>query len=97
MVAHLDKHLLKLEMKNSLLLICLLIGFRTFAQEPDISQVNRYFIYFSDKSGDNYPYSLSNPSAFLSQRALDRRSKQSIPVNEADLPVDPGYVKGCRS
>ena len=83
-------------MKNSLLLICLLIGFRTFAQEPDISQVNRYFIYFSDKSGDNYPYSLSNPSAFLSQRALDRRSKQSIPVNEADLPVDPGYVQGLR-
>lgn len=83
-------------MKNSLLLLCLLIGFQTFAQEADISRVNRYFVYFSDKSGDNYPYSISNPSEFLSQRAIDRRSRQNIAVNEADLPVDPGYVQGLK-
>ncbi|MEO9484627.1 MAG: S8 family serine peptidase [Ekhidna sp.] len=86
-------------MKNSLLISCLLLLFciETFAQgEPAISQVNRYFIYFSDKAGENYPYSLSDPSEFLTQRALDRRDKQNISVNESDLPVDPAYIDGLR-
>lgn len=85
-------------MRNSLLIICfLLLGFNTTAQDdPEVSQVNRYFVYFSDKSGDNYPFSIANPADFLTQRAIDRRLKQGISVNESDMPVDPGYVNGLR-
>ncbi len=85
-------------MKNSsLLLICFLfLGFKTIAQSDDISKVNRYFIYFTDKSGDNYSYSLSNPNEFLTQRAIDRRLKQNIAINETDLPVDPDYTQGLK-
>ena len=60
------------------------------------SQVNRYFIYFTDKSGDSYPYSISNPEAFLTQRAIDRRVNQGISITEEDLPVSPTYVQGLK-
>jgi serine protease AprX len=54
------------------------------------AQVSRYIIKFRDK-GSN-PYSLSNPSAYLSQRAIDRRAKYSIAIDSTDLPVTPRYI-----
>lgn len=56
------------------------------------AQVNRYVVFFSDKT--NTPYSVDAPEAFLSSRALTRRQDQSIPVTVTDLPVDPAYVAG---
>ncbi len=38
-------------------------------------------------------YTLSEPSAYLSQKALERRSRQGIAVDSTDLPVSPQYVK----
>lgn len=49
-----------------------------------------YFIEFTDKNGT--PYSLNQPEAYLSPRALDRRARQGIAVDPTDLPVDPAYV-----
>ncbi len=87
-------------MKNSILVTLLfLMSLSTWSQSPPIggiSQVNRYFIYFSDKAGNDYPYSLQNPTEFLTQRAIDRRTRQYINVNESDLPVHPDYVEGLR-
>ncbi|HLG34878.1 MAG TPA: S8 family serine peptidase, partial [Bacteroidia bacterium] len=51
---------------------------------------DKYFVSFTDKL--NNPYSVSNPSAFLSARALQRRSNQNISINITDLPVTPSYV-----
>lgn len=53
---------------------------------------NKYFIRFTDKN--NSPYSVDNPSEFLSQRAIDRRSNQGIAVDITDLPVNPTYLQG---
>ena len=50
----------------------------------------RYFVYFNDKQGT--PYTVGQPQAFLSARALARRSKQGIAVQARDLPVSPSYV-----
>jgi hypothetical protein len=50
----------------------------------------KYFIAFTDKNGT--PYSISDPQAFLTQRAIDRRIAQGIPIIEEDLPVTPSYV-----
>ena len=52
---------------------------------------NRYVIRFTDKL--NTPFSIGNPLAFLSQRAIDRRAAFGIAVDQSDLPVDPSYVQ----
>ncbi|RED94367.1 putative secreted protein (Por secretion system target) [Marinoscillum furvescens DSM 4134] len=51
---------------------------------------DRYMVFFSDK--DNVPYSLEQPDAFLSDRAIARRSAQGIAITVQDLPVDTEYV-----
>lgn len=38
------------------------------------------------------PFSLSNPDAFLSQRAIERRQSMGIAIDSSDLPVDPAYI-----
>ncbi|HMM10900.1 MAG TPA: S8 family serine peptidase [Bacteroidales bacterium] len=53
---------------------------------------NTYYVQFTDKSGS--PYSVDNPSAFLTQRAIQRRIRQNIPVTENDIPVNPQYLSG---
>jgi serine protease AprX len=58
------------------------------------AQVNRYMVFFKDKK--NSPYSVSNPSAFLSQKAIERRINQNIEITIEDLPVNPAYVQGLR-
>lgn len=75
-------------MKNTYYLSFLLL----FAALSAIAQVSpsKYIIFFTDKSGS--PFSVSSPSEFLSQRAIDRRTKQNIPVVENDLPVNPSYI-----
>jgi serine protease AprX len=58
-----------------------------------IAQNNRsywYFVRFTDKKHNTY--SLSSPSSFLSQRALDRRNKQQIAIDSTDLPVTQAYI-----
>lgn len=62
------------------------MSFAANAQDP-----KRFWIQFTDK--DNTPFSLSQPLDFLSQRALDRRTRQHIPLKENDLPVDPVYIQ----
>jgi serine protease AprX len=54
------------------------------------AQENRFRIYFSDKN--NSPYSIENPSAFLTERSIQRRIRQNIPVQISDLPPNPNYV-----
>ncbi|WP_324679362.1 S8 family serine peptidase [Hymenobacter sp. GOD-10R] len=52
--------------------------------------VHKYLIYFKDKA--NSPYSTAQPQAYLSARAIARRTKQGIAVLSRDLPVNPSYV-----
>ena len=54
------------------------------------AQFTRYIVTLKNKGAS--PYSFSNPQAYLSQRALDRRSKQNIGIDSTDLPVTPSYV-----
>jgi len=60
-----------------------------FAQQP------KHVVFLKNK--DNNPYSLDNPLAFLTQRALDRRSKAGIPLDLKDLPVTPSYISQIAS
>jgi len=76
-------------MKKTILLYLLI-----FAATFGIAQINegdKYFVAFTDK--DNSPYSIENPEAFLSQRAIDRRERYNIPIDIHDLPVNPQYIE----
>ena len=52
---------------------------------------NLYWVQFTDKNDS--PYSIDNPEAYLSQRALDRRARLGIAIDEYDLPVNPQYLQ----
>lgn len=51
---------------------------------------DKYFVAFGNKNGT--PYSLNNPSDYLSQKAIIRREKQGIAIDSTDLPVVEAYV-----
>lgn len=61
---------------------------------PGYAQFSRYIIKLKNKTGS--PYSITNPSAFLSQRAIDRRNRYSINIDETDLPLTPSYIDSIR-
>ena len=46
-------------------------------------------VYLTNKNGT--PYSLDKPQDFLSNRAIQRRLRQQIPVDSSDLPCSPVY------
>jgi hypothetical protein len=56
------------------------------------SNVYKLRLVLKDK-GRHTTLSLSNPSAFLSAKALQRRQKQSINVDENDLPIADEYLQ----
>ena len=72
--------------KILLFFICSYTSLSSFAQLSDY----RYFIRFTDKN--NSPFTIANPSAYLSARSLQRRSNQNIPIDVLDLPVNPQYL-----
>lgn len=54
------------------------------------AEVNRYLVFFTDKDGNTYD--IQQPEEFLSDRALQRRSKQNISISINDLPVSDSYL-----
>lgn len=66
-------------------MLLLIASFITYGQ-------NRYVVFFTDKGGDENPFSLDRPSEFLTQKSIERRQKQGISFSESDLPVHPEYV-----
>ena len=51
-----------------------------------------YWIKLKDKNTDGY--SVSNPQQFLSQKSIDRRTKQGLSVDSSDLPITQSYIDG---
>ena len=50
----------------------------------------KYWVKLNNKNGT--PYTISNPSAFLTPAAVQRRVTYNIPIHPTDLPVTPSYV-----
>lgn len=80
---------------DAFLFFILLVAFAFFSFVDSVAQVNRYMVFFKDKSGT--PYTISSPEAFLSNRSIQRRTNQNISVTEQDLPVNPVYVTNIRN
>ena len=66
---------------------CLIIalGFSASAEKR-----YKYRVSLKDKVGT--AYAVNQPQMFLSERAMERRNRQQLPVDETDLPVSRVYV-----
>jgi serine protease AprX len=78
-------------MKKITTLLLLLIASTALTQ----AQFSRYIVQLTDKKGT--PYTLSNPSAFLSFKSLTRRVNQKLTLDSTDLPVNPAYIESIRN
>lgn len=57
-----------------------------------IAGTNYYFyVQFTDKNKS--PFSLSNPSAYLSEKAIARRTAFGLNCDSTDLPINPTYLQ----
>ncbi len=74
-------------LRNILISVLILVSSSSFSQGLGNDY---YWISFQDKALNDY--SVFFPLDFLSQRALDRRSKQNIEITELDLPVSRLYL-----
>lgn len=59
------------------------------------SQFSRYIVRLKHKGGSTY--TLSNPGAFLSARALQRRTRYSLLLDSTDLPVSTSQMNQLRA
>ena len=62
---------------------------------PATSQYSRYIVRLKDKNGSSF--SISNPSAYLSARALARRARYKIAIDSTDLPIRTAYIDSIRA
>lgn len=69
--------------------LLLFLAVTMFAQAQIATNI--YWVQFTDK--DNSPYSIDNPEAYLSPRALQRRANLGIGIDEYDIPVNPQYLQ----
>ncbi|HMK04347.1 MAG TPA: S8 family serine peptidase [Ferruginibacter sp.] len=64
------------------------------AQSDCYAQFSRYVVRLKDK-GTN-PFSISNPSQYLTARSIARRTRYGIAIDSTDLPVTPRYIDSIR-
>ena len=79
-------------MKKSFWLFIIITSIFTF---KGYTQFSRYIIQLKDKNGSSF--STSNPSLFLTQRAIDRRLRYNIAITVTDLPVNTNYIESILS
>jgi serine protease AprX len=76
-------------MKKIIFLLVLYCSIQTYSQTEDA------WVYFKDKP--NFATFLQNPLQMLSQRSLDRRTAQNIPLDLKDVPVDVTYYSQLKN
>ncbi|OYU96119.1 MAG: peptidase S8 [Bacteroidetes bacterium B1(2017)] len=76
-------------MRSFLALLLLLLGSNLMAQQKF------YFVAFADKP--NYKNQLYQPSSYISLKAIDRRTKNRVPLNVNDVPPDSAYLSQLAS
>jgi hypothetical protein len=56
---------------------------------------DEYVVLFTDKN--NSPFSITNPSEYLTIKSIERRQRYSINIDVSDLPVNPSYINQIKS
>jgi subtilisin family serine protease len=76
------------------LVFCLMVFNQVVAFSQDEPK-SYYWVALKDKVGT--AYQIDHPEAFLSQRAIDRRNRQHIAIDETDLPVSKVYLDSLKN
>lgn len=76
-------------MKKTLLLFCCCLYSLSLLSQEDA------WVFFKNKP--NAQYFIANPLKMLSQRAIDRRIKQSIPFDKNDAPIHQKYYNQIKN
>jgi len=76
---------------STILLFLFFVANTLCANAQETTYEYKYWVVFTDKSSSNF--TIENPEAFLSQRAINRRDRQNISVGVQDLPVSNDYVQ----
>lgn len=61
-----------------------------FACSLQSQTFTKYWVKFKDKNGS--PYTVGNPSAYLSAKSIARRTNQGITIDMTDIPVNQTYI-----
>jgi serine protease AprX len=70
--------------------IFLLFAFILIIQTFQTKGQGYYWVSFTDKNSS--AFSISDPYEYLSERSIERRTKQNIPIDSLDLPVNSNYI-----
>lgn len=84
-------------LKNKNLLmkkICALITIVIFFCSISNAQLNRYIVQFKHKG--TTPFTLSQPSGYLSAKAIERRTKYNIAIDSTDIPIVQRFIDSVR-
>jgi hypothetical protein len=86
---------MKISISTSFLLLFVFISSWTFGAAKDsVYKEYQYLILFKDK---RFNYSdKSDPSAYLSEKALQRRKSMGIEIDSLDHPVSPVYIENLQ-
>ena len=76
------------EVMKKILLGCLMVA---CVLSASARETYKYRVSLKDKAGT--AYTLDKPLEFLSERAIERRNRQQLPVDSTDLPVSGLYIK----
>lgn len=80
-------------MKQLLTSVLFALSLQAFAQE--FTPYYKYRVYLTDKKQSEF--SIRHPEDFLSQKAIERRNRQGIKIDETDIPVCATYVNQIRN
>lgn len=70
-------------------IIILFVAIFTITSKVE-AQNSKWVVMFKDKNGTNFK--LNQPIKYLSQRAIDRRTRYGIKIDSTDLPVNQTYI-----
>ena len=72
---------------KSLFIICFLFSLANSIQSQTFT---KYWVKFKDKNGS--PYTIGNPSTYLTSKSILRRTNQGIAIDITDIPVNQTYI-----
>ncbi len=81
--------------QNKLKISIIACFFISIASLLNAQTVTKYWVKLKDKAGS--PYSISNPSAFLSAKSIARRTAHNINVDLTDIPVNQIYINAINA
>lgn len=79
--------------KNKILTVSLLC--LVLLSSAALAAPRKFLVFFTDKN--NSSFSVTQPQAFLSAKAITRRTKQNIAITTRDLPVNASYVNQIKA